>query len=69
MKYLYMSTATCANKNFSRLTKCKLIISVLVIETNNYLMQSADTALKAAFFYIQHEQSSYFVLSYKFLPS
>jgi hypothetical protein len=63
-----MSTAACVNKNFSGHTKCKLIISVHVIETNNYLTQSADTALKAASFYTQHEQSSHFVSSYKFLP-
>jgi len=46
VKYLAMSTATCVNKNFSGHTKCKLIISVHVIETNNYLSQSAGTALK-----------------------
>ena len=69
VKYLVMSTATCVNKNFSGHTKCKLIIAVHIIETNNYLTQSADTALKAASLYTQHEQSSHFVSPYKFLPS
>lgn len=64
-----MSPATCVNKNFSGHTKCKLIISVHITETNNYLTQTADTALKAASFYTQHEQSSHFVSSHKFLPS
>jgi hypothetical protein len=64
-----MSTASCVNKNFSGHMKCNLIISVHVIETNNYSTQSADTALKAASFNTQHEQSSNFLSSYKFLPS
>jgi hypothetical protein len=68
VKYLVMSTATCVN-NFSGHTKCKIIISFHVTETNNHLTQSANTALKAASFYTQHEQSSHFLSSYTILPS
>lgn len=48
MKYKDKSIATCVDVNFYGHVKCKLIIFVHVIDTNNYLMQSVNTAHTAA---------------------